>query len=267
MASVASPALPARHRLILNLGPTPMHNPIRRSRKIGLTQGGRVRDGQAIGKRSRARQQDDIWTRLSERPDDGGIFFITGNPSRDYYHPCSEEDLREVLAHLPRQHWKHLRAVVFRRSTSRDRDRGVEARRRYFCVILYPFPVTNEVDWGTRPPSKLARSHYAPWCDRWEVRDGRHLQVWTAGEVRRYYRYHLFLHEMGHLNQPVFHSLTRREDFAEDYYAWSWARKLGQLPRETTPGGGTGKRARKRAETGDFSDTGVPPNEMGAPPG
>ncbi|WP_146848284.1 hypothetical protein [Brevifollis gellanilyticus] len=205
-----------------------MRNPIRRSKKIGLTQGGRVRDGDASQKRSRVRQIDAIWTKLSERPDDGEILFITENPSRDYYHPCDEKDIRKVLAHLPRRHWRHLRAVVFRRSSARDRANGVEARRRYLCVILNPFPVSNEVDWGIRPPSLKVRSHYAPWCDRWEVRDGRHFHVWTAEQVRRYYRYHLFLHEMGHLNQPAFHSLMRREDFAEDY-ALTWARKLGQL--------------------------------------
>ncbi|MBL9130478.1 MAG: hypothetical protein JNG86_04715 [Verrucomicrobiaceae bacterium] len=205
-----------------------MRTPVRRSKKIGLTQGGRVRDGQAEEKQSRGRQRDDIWDRLSERPQDGEIVFITENPSRDYYHPCGEEDIRRVLAHLPRKHWRHLRAVVFRRSTAHDRNRGVEARRRYLCVILYPFPVTNELDWGAKPPPMSIRSHYAPWCDRWEVREGRHVQIWTPEEVRRYFRYHLFLHEMGHLNQPAFHSLTRREDFAEDY-ALTWARKLGQL--------------------------------------
>lgn len=208
--------------------PTPMRNPVRRSRKIGLTHGGRVSDGRAVEKASRSRHLN-VWKMLSELPAGGDITFITENPSRDFYHPCSEQDIRRVLRLLPRRDVKRIRAVVFRRLTSRDRDRGVEARRRYSCIILNAFPKSNEIDWGTVPPKRAVRSHYAPWCDRWQVRDGRHLQVWTAEEVKRYYRFHLFLHELGHLNQPDFHSLTRREDFAEDY-ALTWARKLGLLP-------------------------------------
>jgi hypothetical protein len=42
-----------------------MKNPIRRSRKIGKTQGGRVKDGRANEKWSRIFPED-VWMRLSE---------------------------------------------------------------------------------------------------------------------------------------------------------------------------------------------------------
>lgn len=206
-----------------------MRNPTRRSNKIGLTQGGRVKDGCAVEKSSRSRHHN-IWKLLSEprNDSDADILFITENPSRDYYHPCDEDDLRRLFKLLPRNDVKKIKAIVFRRTTTKDKQRWVEARRRYSCIILNPFPIRNELDWGDQPPSESVRSHYRPWCDRWTTRDGRHIQVWDPDEVRRYYRFHLFLHELRHLNQPDFHSLTRREDFAEDY-ALSWARKLGQL--------------------------------------
>jgi len=52
---------------------------------------------------------------------------------------------------------------------------------------------------------------------------------WSKEELRRYYLYHLFLHEVGHINQPWFHSQQRREEFAENF-ALEWAGRLGELP-------------------------------------
>ncbi|MEZ5426313.1 MAG: hypothetical protein R2747_08620 [Pyrinomonadaceae bacterium] len=40
--------------------------------------------------------------------------------------------------------------------------------------------------------------------------------------------YHLFLHEVGHINQPWFHKMRRREEFAENF-ALEWAERLGHL--------------------------------------
>lgn len=96
------------------------------------------------------------------------------------------------------------------------------------CIVLNAFPVTNEIDWGLAPPPEYSRKHYAAWCDTWDQRDSRWIQIWTPKQVQQYYLYHLLLHELGHLNKPPFHSLRRRESFAEDF-ALTWARKLKQL--------------------------------------
>lgn len=48
-------------------------------------------------------------------------------------------------------------------------------------------------------------------------------------DYHRYYLFHLFLHEIGHINQPWFHSTRRREEFAENF-ALEWAARLGELP-------------------------------------
>ena len=128
-----------------------MYNPSRRSRKIGQTQGGRVRDGKAREKWSRAFPQT-IWRQLSEAPGEG-YAVLSENPSRDHYHPCSPAQIRNVLSRLPRRYTRDLRAVILRRVPRADRERGVEARRETRCIVLNAFPITNEIDWGTAPPA------------------------------------------------------------------------------------------------------------------
>jgi hypothetical protein len=67
-----------------------------------------------------------------------------------------------------------------------------------------------------------------PWCRRWVRKERTWKLVWSIEEIRRYYLYHLFLHELGHLNQPWSHSTRIPESFAENF-ALEWARRLGQL--------------------------------------
>ena len=127
-----------------------MHNPTRRSRKIGQTQGGRVKDGIALEKRSRAFPQT-LWRQLSEAPGKGFVI-LEENPSRDYYHPCTPDQIRAVMRRLPARQYRDLRAIILRRLPRKDLERGVEARLRVRCIILNPFPVSNEYDWGSTPP-------------------------------------------------------------------------------------------------------------------
>lgn len=203
-----------------------MFNPTRRSRKIGKTQGGRVKKGKAVEKLSRVFPLS-IWRQLSDAPGDD-YKILRENPSRDYYHPCRPEEITAVLSRLPRRCVKNLKAVILRRVPRSDQDRGVEALRRAKCIVLNAFPLANEIDWGPTPPSPRSRKHYSAWCDTWEHRNGRWIQVWTPEQVCRYYLYHLLLHELGHINEPHLRSARRNESFAEDF-ALTWARKLHQL--------------------------------------
>jgi hypothetical protein len=54
---------------------------------------------------------------------------------------------------------------------------------------------------------------------------------WTLDEIRSYYLFHLLSHEVGHINQPLFHNARRREEFA-DNFALEWAARLDELPRK-----------------------------------
>ena len=134
-----------------------------------------------------------------------------------------------MLERLPAEIREPVRAIVLRRTPKLDARLGIEARMRFDCVILNAFPRSNQMGW-TAPPTRATRRHYSRWCSRWaEEEDGLRLQ-WTSGEIRRYYLFHLFLHEVGHVNQPLFHDRRRREEFAENF-ALEWAARLGELPR------------------------------------
>lgn len=201
-----------------------MHNPLRRSRKIGKTQGGRVKDGQPEEKWSRFFPTN-IYRQLSENGEKWQV--LRENPSRDYYHPCSGDDYLGVLERLPDDLTEYVRAIVLRRLPKKDERLGIDARRRYSCVIMNSFPRSNETLWSKRPTKAMVQ-HLAPWCGRWRSDRGQWRLVWEPEEVRRYYLYHVFLHEVGHINQPWSYSLRQREAFAENF-ALEWARELGAL--------------------------------------
>lgn len=196
----------------------------RRSRKIGETQGGRVQGGRVAEKRSRI-FTNNIWDQLSELK--GPCMVLRENPSRDYFHPCSGDEYLDVLERLPEDISSSVQAVVLRRLSKLDEARGVEARKRYFCVIINSFPKSLEMTFR-RPPTETVVRHYEPWCTRWNDGERKMKLLWTVEEIRRYYLYHLFLHEIGHLNQPWRHYTRIRESFAENF-ALDWARRLGQL--------------------------------------
>lgn len=205
-----------------------MRQPTRRSRKIGLTQGGRIRDGRPSEKPSRVFVRD-IWDRLSTAPADGRPVVLRENPSRAYFHPCRGDEYLAVFERLPLGLRGGLRAVVLRRTPKLDAESGVEARKRFRCVILNAFPKSLLMTWdsGAGP---AARRHYGRWCSgEWVTSGGVVTLQWSVEELRRYYLYHLFLHEVGHINQPWFHSARRREEFAENF-ALEWAASLGELP-------------------------------------
>ena len=221
--------LPTPPHMILNVLPK-MRNPIRRNKNIGKTQGGRVKDGSASEKASRIFSRH-IWSRLSDEEVTDGFVVLSENPSRDYFHPVSEAEIRKTLHLMPNKLTKYLRAVVMPRLSVTDKLRGVEARRRYSCIILNPFPKTLRVLWSANPPAENTVRHYEPWRARWEQDDTGWFQAWEIDDLKRYYLFHLLLHELGHINQPWFNSLNRREDFAEDF-ALTLALKLNVIKRE-----------------------------------
>ena len=202
-----------------------MRRPERRSRKIGLTQGGRVRDGKAYEKWSRIFTRE-VWERLSEREDESSPIVLRENPSGAFYHPCRGIEYVAVLRKLPNELQVGVRAIVLRRTPKIDAQLGVEARRRYGCVILNAFPRHQEMRWE-EPAALASRRHYGRWCSNWN--DDGTVLAWDKDGLRNYYLYHLFLHEVGHINQPWFHSHRRREEYAENF-ALEWASRLGELP-------------------------------------
>ena len=202
-----------------------MRNPIRRNRRIGKTQGGRVKDGRAHEKLSRLFSRN-VWRQLSKER--GGLRILRENPSAEFFHPCVADDYRSVLQRLPSELTSPLKAIVLRRTPKRDVALGVEAWKRWSCVVMNAFPKSMQMSIGPQPTRALIR-HYAPWCRNLDWVDYRGWTFeWSHEELRRYYLYHLFLHELGHMNEPSTNSVRRSEAFAENF-ALEWARRLGEL--------------------------------------
>lgn len=202
-----------------------MRNPTRRNRNIGKTQGGRVKDGKADEKLSRLWFNTDIYSQISNSDKIWQIY--KENPSRNYFHPCDGEEYLEVLMQLPENLTKYVKAIILPRISKRDAKFGVDAKRRSDCIIINPFPKSLEYTWPYKPEQKTFK-HYEPWCTNWECNEKEWKLKWSRKEARHYYRYHLLLHELGHVNQPRFHSLQKREEFAENF-ALEWASKLKAL--------------------------------------
>jgi hypothetical protein len=202
-----------------------MRNPVRRNKNIGKTQGGRVNNGHAYEKWSRSEFLNNIFAQFSEQDEKWQLY--CQNPSRDYFHPCEGFEYIQVINSLPEELTENLKAIVLPRISKYDAKYGVDAKRRYSCILMNPFPTTMEMIWEQKP-LKATYKHYEPWCKRWHQKNGCFVLIWKMNELKRYYLYHLFLHELGHINQPWFHSLNRREEFAENF-ALEWARKLGEL--------------------------------------
>jgi len=157
-----------------------------------------------------------------------GCRVFVENPSGDFYHPGRGHEFLSVLERLPTEFRQPVRAIILRRTPKLDFKLGIEARMRFRCVILNSFPRSNEMVWKASPTQSVRR-HYTRWCSRWiEKEVGATLQ-WTSEEIRRYYLFHLFLHEVGHVNQPLFHDSGRREGFAENF-ALEWAANFAELP-------------------------------------
>lgn len=202
-----------------------MKNPIRRNRNVGKTQGGRVKNGKADEKWSRLWFNTDIYSQISNSSEIWQIY--QENSSKNYFHPCDGEEYLEVLMRLPENITKYVKAIILPRISKRDAKFGVDAKRRSDCIIINPFPKSLEYTWPYKPEQK-AFKHYEPWCTNWESNEKEWKLKWSKKEARHYCQYHLLLHELGHINQPLFHSSQKREEFAENF-ALEWALKLKAL--------------------------------------
>ena len=205
-----------------------MRNPIRRNKKIGLTQGGRVKWGAPMEKWSRLFARS-TWEALSEQGEE--LRVIRENPSKAYVHPASPSQVLAVLDQLPSELTEDIRVIVLRRLPKEDEQESVEARKRYRCIILNAFPRDLRMVWKVKPTQADVR-HMSRWCDRWTKKGGEWILQWMMQEIREYYLYHLLLHEVGHFHHGCCVSRRRGENFAEDF-ALEWEKKLKAPPSKT----------------------------------
>jgi hypothetical protein len=108
------------------------------------------------------------WEKLSNGSDTLSI--IRENLSKAYIHPASPKQILDVLDRLPSELTSCIKAVVLRRLPKSDEEKLVEARIRYFCIILNSFPRDLRMVF-TLKPVRSVFSHMEPWRTRWEEKD------------------------------------------------------------------------------------------------
>ena len=190
-----------------------MKNPVRRSRNIGKTQGGRVKDGRAQEKWSRLFPENK-WREISRGNSLWNVFIE--NPSRDYYHPCTAEEYLSILEQLPVHHTNNIKGIILRRTPKKDEKLGIEAWRRYSCIIMNSFPKNNRYIYSKKPGESLVK-FFEPFCNNWSQENDSWVLTWSEEEVKKYYLYQVFLHEIGHINDGTRTTKRKRENYADSF--------------------------------------------------
>jgi len=148
------------------------------------------------------------------------VKFSVFRPGADRIHYVQEEDVRILLSRLPIEVWHRLRAVHFNDQSDTRLLGYVNRGRREIALCALPPRVglTKALRNGQRAEQFGARRGHK----------------WPAVAVRRFMLYHVFLHELGHL-QPVRKNARSlrlkfaREKLAEDFAVY-WCSRLWSEP-------------------------------------
>lgn len=148
------------------------------------------------------------------------VKFSVTIPGGDRIHHVNEEDVRVVLSRIPAELWQRLRAVHFN-----DQSWGVR-------TLGYMHPSRRDIALCALPPRmSLARIKMMPKPEEFGARRN---QKWPELAIRRFMRYDVFLHEIGHLqlidkNAPSPRLKFAREKLAQEF-ADQWRRRLWSKP-------------------------------------
>lgn len=197
----------------------------KKSRKFGDVKGGRKRPKLA----------DNIFARAHslQRPSAGEALpiFITDNPSRDYFFPIGEEEVRRELAHLPHGDWEGITHIWFRRFKKSEYEANEFPLAEFSCgsgvrlVTIYPWP--RSLDWhhGYKKPSAALRRVLERYDADLSAQDGRWISTWQQPNLKNFYIEYLLFHEIGHhVDWYVRHwskANNRVLEAAADQYAFS----------------------------------------------
>jgi hypothetical protein len=199
----------------------------RKSRKFGDIHGGRTR----------LRLADNIFSRAHslKRPGPGAEIpiFIVDNPSRDFFFPVSEEDVRKTLNSLPAICRAFLTHVWLRRVRKSDYETKTKPLASFIAgsgvrlIVLYSWPKDLLLRFGDRKPSKRRLRRYAPWGPELIKEGGEWCLRWSEDQLRLFYIQHLLLHEIGHHVDYFCRRWSKAnkkqvEEFA-DQYAVEWS--------------------------------------------
>jgi hypothetical protein len=170
----------------------------KKSRKFGDVKGGRVRPKLA----------DNIFARAHSLQRPSGDMelpiFITDNPSRDYFFPIGEDEVRRELAHLPSKDWRGITHIWFRRFKKTDYEANELPLAEFSCgsgvrlITLYPWPRSLEWGHGDKKPPAALRRVLERYGAELAIRDGEWISRWEEPALKNFYVEHLLFHEIGH---------------------------------------------------------------------
>ncbi len=162
--------------------------------------------------------------------------FLIDNPSRSFFFPVGEDEIRETLRRLPWTDTCEITHVWFRRIRKTDYDAGRVPFAEFMCgsgcriIILYPWPVDQLLRFGKRRPSKALLKEYAPWTTDLVQREGQWCLRWTLDGLRDFYLKNLLLHEVGHHVDWYYRHWTaanrRQAEEEANQYAIRWAKRV-----------------------------------------
>jgi hypothetical protein len=149
--------------------------------------------------------------------------FMVDNTSRNYFHPIGMEDIKHVLAQLPKKDvaylthiWLKSKPFDFTLQTNHIWGRGVD------LIVLYAFPCNLQMRIKHKPTEKDIREH-EKYSKEWkEDKDGWYLEFTAAG-IKQFYIEKLLLYSVGHMVNTIWlryaknSSNKKTSDFAMQY--------------------------------------------------
>ena len=170
----------------------------KKSRKFGDVKGGR----------KRMKLADNIFARAHTiaRPSQGEDLplFITDNPSRDYFFPIGEHEVRRELGHLPNKDWRGITHIWFRRFKKTEYEANELPLAEFCCgsgvrlITIYPWP--RDLVWhhGNKKPSAGLQRTIEQYGAILSAAQGEWSSMWDESSLKDFYIEYLLFHEIGH---------------------------------------------------------------------
>ncbi len=157
--------------------------------------------------------------------------FITDNPSRDYFFPIGEEEVRLELAHLPRKDWDGITHIWFRRFKKSEYEANELPLAEFSCgsgvrlVTIYPWPRSLKWHHGYKKPSVAARRVLDRYDADLTAHESQWISTWQESNLKDFYIEYLLFHEIGHHVDWYAHHWSKANnrviEEAADQYAFS----------------------------------------------
>ena len=192
-------------------------SPWKKSRKYGDIYGGR----------EKIRLNDNLFNRLHSlkrpNPNEKLPILIEDNPSRDFFFPISANEAEIAIKALPNEAYKGITHIWLRRFKKSEFESNKLNLAEIIwgsgvsVIIIYPFPKTMIMDFGSKKPPNRKLKEIEKWCSNLIKKDGRWILKWEIDNLREYFISHLLFHEVGHHIDWCYRNLKDSEEFANQY--------------------------------------------------